>query len=301
MSCRLVICLAILLWAIGCFSPRYRVPPAGVLFGERTLTKRKVLTAFDVGGVSDITAWPSRSAAPRQVIVAGTSGAVFLEPGTYRRQRACRYRTHDAAFVRHDVVDSDGDGVPEFFRYPTPWTPATLFAADGRRLWAEPSASRGLPVVGYDDADGDGRLEFYLGSDTLDDVLVLDDRGDELRRGDWSDRAMEGVRVERRAHARTSGQKFRALSTGPDDPSHIVRVWELREQAAVAGIAATRLRLQVIDPRDRVIYDEVIASIEGELARGGGALAIVPARQRDSARFLVGYGPEVWEYELLSR
>jgi hypothetical protein len=74
-------------------------------------------------------------------------------------------------------------------------------------------------------------------------------------------------------------------------------IWETGQQAFPAGFSATRLWLSIYGPDGQLVYREVIASSEGEVAKGDGALAVAPA-PGGTERLLVGYGPDLWEYSL---
>ena len=64
------------------------------------------------------------------------------------------------------------------------------------------------------------------------------------------------------------------------------------------GICLTAL-VGVYGATDELKYQEILASSEGDLAKGDGALAVVPpTSSNDKERLLVGYGPDLWEYTL---
>lgn len=73
------------------------------------------------------------------------------------------------------------------------------------------------------------------------------------------------------------------------------RISRAGRQAPIAGFSAMRLVLSVHGPDGPLAYREILASSEGEVAKGDGAIAVVPGAD-GTERLLVGYGPDLWEY-----
>lgn len=62
--------------------------------------------------------------------------------------------------------------------------------------------------------------------------------------------------------------------------------------------SSTRLVLSLREAAGELKFREVIASTKGELAKGKGAISVLPTLSGHEARLLVGYGPELWMYEV---
>jgi hypothetical protein len=93
-------------------------------------------------------------------VVAGTTGAAFLEPDSYRVQRVIQYDDRGPPFLHHDVVDVNADGTLEFAR--EPHVAAAVLSIDGKILWQRSPPGWGFPFATFGDVNGDKKLEFLL-------------------------------------------------------------------------------------------------------------------------------------------
>ncbi|MBI4602786.1 MAG: rhombosortase [Planctomycetes bacterium] len=80
---------------------------------------------------------------------------------------------------------------------------------------------------------------------------------------------------------------------------YAVRIAEAKYQGVLVGFSATRLVVKVFDGAGTPVYEELVASSAGEVARGDGAMVVVPSATPGEERLLVGYGPDLWEYQLV--
>jgi hypothetical protein len=76
----------------------------------------------------------------------------------------------------------------------------------------------------------------------------------------------------------------------------LARVDQLVEQAPIAGISATWLRLRVFDRGSRLVYDEILEPPGKPTSGSPGALLFLPAAEGRAARLLVAYAASVWCY-----
>lgn len=138
-------------------------PPAAmaprVVRGADLLDKKRVFQDANIGNVTDIKFVASQDKAP-VVVVAGTTGAAFLEPDSYRVQRVILYEETHPPFLHHDVVDVDADGKVEFAQ--EPFTFAAVLNSDGKVFWQHSPPGWGSSFAAFGDVDGDKKLEFLL-------------------------------------------------------------------------------------------------------------------------------------------
>ena len=305
----------------------------GVVRGADRFVRRRVLLAPDIGGVTDIAFRKPSPLETESVIVAGTAGVVFLEPGDYGMRRLIRLNDGKPPFLTHRILDADGDGGVEFFRQPRSTGDPALYDGRGFLLWQGKSPG-GFPWATFGDLDGDRKLEFLAGSSYKPAVRLYDHEGRIRFDQEW-DRHMHWMRIEdqdgdHKGEFRywTAGKAYRRDAKGglissepmtdinerekrfgkgelrfkPEAAGVVlaVRQRELAQQALPAGYSATRLKIEILDPAGAVLYEEIVKSAHGDVARGHGAIAVVPIRDSSGEALLVGYGPEVYEYTLRS-
>lgn len=371
-------CLLVLIPIPPSFKPR-------VTTGEDFLEKTIIFRAPELGGITEILLRRPKPEEKEAIIVAGTGGTAFLEPGTLKVVKKVQLNDGKPPFTPMHIVDVDGDGDLEFFREPNAGTPAFLYDDHGQVLWKYSSPGRGFPEVTYGDLEGDGKVSFLLWSFPSDKIDLRDHKGDLLwsqvwnrsmnhlqildtdddERSEifyidgkaWYMRDRQGTLLRREVIEEASYINALQLIHYPDqkgrkcfcvgfnmkrsfsDPKQFYRILELDghtlvkdiepadwkqfyvpersaelqgtseayhakiqefdHQGQLAGFSATRLDLSVYSSAGDLKYHEIIASSEGELAKGDGALAVVPPTSSNGEeRLLVGYGPDLWEYNL---
>ena len=162
--------------SLSCLSCGSRQKPAylelKVYRGSEFLEKRLVLdNTADIGGITDIKLWPLQETEIRAIVVAGTKGALLLEPVTYRIKKRVQYNNGKPPFNEHKIVDANGDGTVEFFRITYPGGQATLYDTDGVLIWTY--GDRKLDKATIGDLDADGKLEFVLTGHTSKTLYVV--------------------------------------------------------------------------------------------------------------------------------
>lgn len=144
--------------------------------GSEFFGKRVVLDdTADIGGITDIKFWPLRGTEERTIVVAGTKGALILEPVTYHIKKRIQYSNDKPPFNEHKIVDANGDGNIEFFRISHPGGQATLYDTDGVLMWTY--GDRKLDKATIGDLDADGKLEFVLTGHASKTLYVVDHDG----------------------------------------------------------------------------------------------------------------------------
>ncbi len=158
------------------------------------VSKRLLATTKDIGGITDI-AWRSpATGARRMVIVAGTAGALFLEPLTYNVERFIQLNDGGPPHLKHLILDADGDGDIELLRLPSASEDTSLSDDLGHTLWKARCPSHSFPFVSWGDLDGDKKLEFLLYGLLSAKVRLVDSSGKVLRDEVW-DRGLKEVRI----------------------------------------------------------------------------------------------------------
>ena len=77
--------------ALGCMPggvPRSLAPR--VITGQGVLTKSRVHSAPEMGGITDVVLRPARAGAPPELVVAFTGGGSFLDPSTFGTRSTLR-------------------------------------------------------------------------------------------------------------------------------------------------------------------------------------------------------------------
>lgn len=152
---------------------------------------RQLMGEFEtIGDISDIVLWRITDSDDEQVILAGTQGALVLDPISLETKEVVEFAAalppnHDAN-TRCRIVDADGDGRPEFIRMAEAWAGRTsLHMQDGGVIWtypAESTSSSAIDGTKICDVGNDNKLEFLIITQTGRELVLLDHRGQLL----WS-------------------------------------------------------------------------------------------------------------------
>jgi hypothetical protein len=154
-----LLCLAVNL-SCGASEPPASMAPR-IVRGADLLTKRRVFHDAKIGDVTDIRLVDSKDDS-HVIVVAGTQGAAFLEPETYRVQRVVQYAEQGPPFVQHEVVDVDADGTLEFARDAHSAEDAAVLDDQGKIIWRRAPPGSSFPHAKFGDVDGDKKLECLL-------------------------------------------------------------------------------------------------------------------------------------------
>ncbi len=147
--------------------------PPGVVTGEGFLSTGVFAEGLDVGSVTDIAIGEFDPSPGTEVGIAGQRGAAFLDEAAGVKSSV----QFGNAGVRVDIIDVEGDGVCEFMECGLWRVPASVIDHQGTTLWTYGEGGAGVADMAAGDIDGDGALEFVVGSDADGGVHLLESDG----------------------------------------------------------------------------------------------------------------------------
>ncbi len=166
------------------------IGPAAVVTGEGVLQSRVLLEAPEVGQVTDIALGKLDPRPGAALVVAGEQGA-----SSYTRDgRPVSSWAFPEEQDHVEIVDVEGDGTCEFWERGEFSDGPALFSHEGKLRWraAQGSSERGTADSCAGDANGDGLLEFAVGTDNRRGLRLLDRTGQVL----WEEPAPNLMHLE---------------------------------------------------------------------------------------------------------
>jgi len=168
----------------GALGPARLQPPAaaqkaGVRVGSGLLRQSVFVQVPSLGVVTGIVEGELDPAPGREIGLAGTNGAVFVDQTGKQKAKVSFSNpgVRRSNFgVQVDIIDVEGDGVCEFMSRGAWVRPAYLMDHQGKVLWTY-GGFPGVDDMGAGDVNGDGRLEFGVGFNGDGGVHLLDSHG----------------------------------------------------------------------------------------------------------------------------
>jgi len=177
-----ILILGVIFWGIGKdMYYRTKKPHPRVVLGESLLTKEKLISDSNLGTVTHIVQANLLENEGVEIGIAGKNGAIILDSSMHL------LKTVSYSGIRSQVqfIDLTGDGVTEFLnRGGFGWADASILNNDGETLWTYGGWIRGHDLAVDDMAaghlDGDGKLDFVVGTNGSDGIRRLDFNGNEV-------------------------------------------------------------------------------------------------------------------------
>jgi len=181
-TCAVIFAVFLLLAAVGgflafrYFMGRFMPPFASlatpsVVTGADVLSKRVWVEESWLGSVTDIEEGEFDPSPEREIGIAGSGGAVFVDRNGHTKASVA----FPDSVERVDLVDVEGDGICEFLnRGGLGWLDPSLMDHEGATVWVYDSAM-GVADMAAGDLDGDGTLEFVAGLDEPGGLCLLDE------------------------------------------------------------------------------------------------------------------------------
>ena len=262
-------CIAVLGLSSSCAGERWL--EYGTFTGEGLLVRSKVRGFPDIGGIEGIVLRKPRPSESAALVVTGTKGAAFLDPGTLEPKHHVILNDGSTPHVPYRALDADGDGTIEFLREPNSSARTTLQDIGGKLLWSAESPGGGFPHIAWGDTQGDGTLRFFLWSLGSRKVSLVDPAGKTVWTDAWehtSQALMVDIDADGRAEILTiDGKALHArdgagslLWSRPIEGAHFVNGLDLLEPDSLERV------------RVGVGFNEKLDS--GELRQGVRVLAL---------------------------
>jgi hypothetical protein len=136
-----------------------------VVVGASILKKQKLTIDNDIGGVTDMRCQSN------EIVVAGTSGVIWIDSKTYKSINSISLNNGDPPYNTHTIVMAAKK--PAFFCLKSPGDEAILYAEEGKVKWRCPAPHCDIARIG--DVAGDAEPEFVLGGHKS--IIVIDIKG----------------------------------------------------------------------------------------------------------------------------